>query len=255
MRDQAHPEDRGALLAHGALHLSHDAAISLSAHHFWKLLIPLDGHVGVSLPSGQQWVSTSALLVQAHLLHRAWSTGSCLALLQDSTSLDGTRHHPQNQTNEGVTTLQGTLAATLRDIARRGQHDLGEALADELHRCVAPFWVKHNLDPRIARVQVMLETGEPCAVEPLAAHVNLSRGHLAHLFKQDMGLTMPRYLLWRRTLRALGLVLQGQGLIDAAYEAGFADQAHFSRSFRRLLGRSPSALFMPPNRRIVQDRG
>jgi AraC-like DNA-binding protein len=43
----------------------------------------------------------------------------------------------------------------------------------------------------------------------------------------------------RRLDRAKRLIAQGTRLADAALDAGFADQAHFTRHFRNAFGMTP----------------
>jgi AraC-like DNA-binding protein len=45
----------------------------------------------------------------------------------------------------------------------------------------------------------------------------------------------------RRMLRAIREIVSGANLTNAAHAAGYADQAHFAREFRRTFGASASA--------------
>ena len=49
-----------------------------------------------------------------------------------------------------------------------------------------------------------------------------------------------RYRVWHRLRAAIREVAQGSNLTAAAHAAGFADQAHFTREFRRTFGAPPS---------------
>lgn len=77
-------------------------------------------------------------------------------------------------------------------------------------------------------------------VEALAAEVGWSRRHLAARFRETVGL--PPKALGRlfRVEHAAQRVRAGDRLADIAYEAGYADQAHFNREFRELVGCTPS---------------
>jgi AraC-like DNA-binding protein len=76
-----------------------------------------------------------------------------------------------------------------------------------------------------------------------AAHVaGLSKARVRHLFVEQTGLPFRTYLLWLRLMRGLEAFASGASLTDAALGAGFADSAHFSRTFRRMFGTAAAAL-------------
>ena len=79
-------------------------------------------------------------------------------------------------------------------------------------------------------------------IDALAREVGLSSSHFARAFKETMGRAPHRYLLSLRLARARRWLEQpGAGLSDVAQRAGFADQAHFTRHFRREFGFTPGA--------------
>ena len=68
----------------------------------------------------------------------------------------------------------------------------------------------------------------------------LTRYDLARQFRSMCGTSPYRYLLMRRLDLARDLIHQGRSLVDVAYDAGFADQAHFTRVFRSAFGLTPA---------------
>lgn len=76
----------------------------------------------------------------------------------------------------------------------------------------------------------------------LAAAVSLSDSHLSHLFRETTGATLRSYKLWQKTLSGANFILEGKTITEASIESGFADTAHFSRSFKRQFGILPSEL-------------
>jgi AraC family transcriptional regulator len=78
---------------------------------------------------------------------------------------------------------------------------------------------------------------------PLARLARACRLHPAHLsraFKQHMGCSVGEYSRQSRVSRARLLLRESTlGLAEIAAECGFADQAHFSRVFKRLVGSTP----------------
>jgi AraC-like DNA-binding protein len=72
--------------------------------------------------------------------------------------------------------------------------------------------------------------------------VGLSPGRFSHLFAEHTGLPFRTYLLWLRLGRAVESFAAGERLTQAAHKAGFADSAHFSRTFHRMFGIPAAAL-------------
>jgi AraC-like DNA-binding protein len=74
----------------------------------------------------------------------------------------------------------------------------------------------------------------------LATACDLSVSHFARSFKRTFGVTCHRWLLEARMERAKTLLATAAlSLTDVAEKSGFADQATFTRTFRRLVGVPP----------------
>jgi AraC-like DNA-binding protein len=76
------------------------------------------------------------------------------------------------------------------------------------------------------------------SIKVLAEKVGLSEGRLIHLFKDQIGVPIRRYLLWARLSDALMHLSKGGSFTEAAHQAGFSDAAHFSRTYRTMYGNS-----------------
>jgi len=76
----------------------------------------------------------------------------------------------------------------------------------------------------------------------LAAIARLSPSRFAHVFSESLGIPLRPYLRWLRLQRATGALAGGRTITQAAYIAGFADAAHLTRTFRRMLGTTPRDL-------------
>src|SRR5579859_6832206 len=74
----------------------------------------------------------------------------------------------------------------------------------------------------------------------LEAMTGLTRYDLARQFRVMYGTSPYRYLLMRRLTFARQQLAQGRSLVEVALEAGFADQAHFSRMFKATFGITPA---------------
>jgi len=79
---------------------------------------------------------------------------------------------------------------------------------------------------------------------------HLSESRMLHLFKEKMGLPIRNYILWFRLKTVLLQILDGKSLTEAAYSAGFSDQAHMTRTCVKMLGIPPSQIIK--NSKFVQ---
>jgi AraC family transcriptional regulator len=74
----------------------------------------------------------------------------------------------------------------------------------------------------------------------LADECGLSVSHFARSFRRSFGTSAHRYLIFQRVEMAKTLLSSSdRSLSEVALEAGFSDQAAFSRTFKALVGTSP----------------
>ncbi len=103
------------------------------------------------------------------------------------------------------------------------------------------------IQDRIARLieELKAELPEQVSAADLAARVGLSEDRFMHVFKDEMGLPVRRYILWLRLHQAARMMKAGVTLTEAAHAAGFADSAHMSRTFKDNFGVAPSGFLSP----------
>lgn len=76
----------------------------------------------------------------------------------------------------------------------------------------------------------------------VAERVRLSRSYFGRGFRESTGSTPHQWLIKARVARAQEMMVgSDKPLADVALAVGFSDQAHFTRSFTKLVGRSPGA--------------
>jgi AraC-like DNA-binding protein len=81
----------------------------------------------------------------------------------------------------------------------------------------------------------------PPSLADLATDLGLSRYQLLRAFRATMGMPPYAWLAQHRVSRARTLLEAGGRPADVAGQVGFADQAHMTRWFRRVLGVTPAA--------------
>ena len=74
----------------------------------------------------------------------------------------------------------------------------------------------------------------------LAGLLNLSPFHFSHLFRNTLGISPHKYYLHLKIHRAMQAIQnRNSSLTGIAYDFGFSDQSHFSRTFKKIAGISP----------------
>lgn len=142
--------------------------------------------------------------------------------------------------------LSGVLPGVCRFFGEDEAFEEGAAeLSREILKALIGDCPGPAVDPRIAEAVRRIETlpDKKISVDRLANRAGLSRSRLMHLFRESLGIPVRRYLLWKRLQDGLILVRQGLPLTRAAIDAGFADYAHFSRTFKSTFGVSLKSIF------------
>jgi AraC-like DNA-binding protein len=105
--------------------------------------------------------------------------------------------------------------------------------------------------PAVRRARAFIEehAAEKITLEEVvAAAGNISRYHLVHAFTADAGVPPHAYQIQVRLTKARRLLSMGVPTEQVAVDLGFADQSHFTRHFKGILGATPAA-FARQNRR------
>jgi AraC family transcriptional regulator len=100
--------------------------------------------------------------------------------------------------------------------------------------CLAPW--------QLRRVSEYLNAhlGDDVELHALSDLENLSRSYFSRAFKISTGFAPHQWLLQARIAKAKQLMLESHSpLAQIAIDVGFADQAHFTRTFGRAVGESP----------------
>jgi AraC-like DNA-binding protein len=93
----------------------------------------------------------------------------------------------------------------------------------------------------VMRAREFLDTAvvDGARLEELEQVADCDRWQLSRDFRALLGTSPYRYLQYRRVDLAKRLLREGSTLAEAAYAAGFADQSHFGRTFRKAVGLTP----------------
>lgn len=213
-------------------------------HHAIQVSLVLDGGQIRLRSEGAQWQSYQAAIVAANAPHAFEANERLVALIfvePESRAgwalrqryragiagldLPGLEHlcH-QLASLYRVAAPDAALAACARTVAVR-LAEMEAAPARPLDRRIA--LAIRALQERISGAIAMAD---------IAATVHLSPERFRHLFLQETGVRFRPYILWLRMEVANAAYAAGSNLTEASHAGGFADSAHFSRTFRRMFG-------------------
>jgi AraC-like DNA-binding protein len=112
---------------------------------------------------------------------------------------------------------------------------------------------QENIDHRILSAIEWINqhlTEQTITTEHLADMVYLSSSRFMHLFSEQIGIPVRKYILWQRLRYALIQLSQGITITESSHAAGFTDSSHMNRSFNAMFGITPSKIFK--NSRFIQ---
>lgn len=201
----------------------------------WKTVLPIGGHAEL-LQSGRPLETAPGLIVPPQLAHSCTATSPYIALFVDSWLLPSCPAPVRLDAGE-VRRLLAALGTTDSDGPGTGV-DLAAGYTElrALAGCPA------RLDPRVAHAVDLCTLRDPdVPITAIANEVGLSAPRLRALVRQDVGIALARLRRWGRLRTAIADLPDSTAALAAA-TAGFADQAHLTRTARDFIGRTPASL-------------
>jgi AraC-like DNA-binding protein len=99
-------------------------------------------------------------------------------------------------------------------------------------------------DRRVQEAADLLRTSAfvaPVRINEIAAMLHISRSHLAHLFKKELGMAPTQYVRVLRLRKAKDLLESTfLSVKEIMAVVGFADLSHFVRDYKQQFGNTPS---------------
>ncbi len=224
-----------------------DAGTDFHTHHAVQITISLDGGFAIRTP--HQSANGPVCAVAADTSHIFEATGAVAFLFVEPESATGRAIAARLFANSGLAEIRleplAPMIAMLRDLLAEGGTatafiEIGREILAEVAAGLEPKFP----DPRVRAIIDFIRANldGPLTLAAAAANANLSSSRARHLFALDTGLPFKRFVLWQRLERAVELFAAGHSLTAAAHEAGFADSAHLSRTFRKTFGIPASML-------------
>jgi AraC-like DNA-binding protein len=218
------------------------------SHHAIQITLCLNG--SFELRSGNEREIGPAVAVAADADHIFGATGRAAFLFVEPESAAGIaiagslfRDNrlaiiPEHKITHHIETLNRRFDSTADQEPKLA--DLGRTMVAELAGGGSPPALDRRVLAMMAYANANLDNA--VTLSDAVADIGLSPSRLRHLFAEQTGLPFKTYVLWLRIRKAVEAYARGESLTAAAHEAGFADSAHFSRTFRRTFGLPAAAL-------------
>jgi len=238
--------------------MAHDAQVEVHRHHCFQILLgmsaPFDSNIGGVLHTRRR-----ALLINQNVAHACNGLGgSNLIFFIDAESRIGwqLKQMLDGQPILDLTEmwLEARPHSPAMDEICAWPHDRRLAVAEEtLSLVTADMQSMNTRDSRIEQAIAWVEQHlhEKIGLPDVAAQIHLSPERTRHLFVQEAGVAFSQFLMWKRIKAAIVFAVRdGANLTEAAARAGFSDQAHFCRLFKRTFGIPAGGLLQ--NSRSIQ---
>ncbi|PLX21256.1 MAG: hypothetical protein C0597_03540, partial [Marinilabiliales bacterium] len=90
-------------------------------------------------------------------------------------------------------------------------------------------------------IQIIKEShADDINLHNLKKEIHLSASRLRHLFKQETGTTIKKFLRHRKLVKSLQAMFENKNLTESSFIGGFSDQPHFTKTFKHSFGIKPS---------------
>jgi len=217
-------------------------------HHAIQICVALSGRIRLRPGPESRWKHHGGAVIRSHQRHQLDGSGCEVVIAYlEPESQEGRRLAVKDSRIQAIApaTVEAIRATAAAALSSEVSQKTAACLFDEiLTRLGAGPERRGALDDRVR--QVLLAVREDPTrrwrVAEMAEAAGLSSHRFREVFASRVGLSCRQYLLWTRLDSALRELARGASLTEAALAAGFADAAHLTRTFRRMVGIPPSAI-------------
>ncbi len=181
----------------------------------------------------EYWITFDGAIIRHLANHQILKPGQPLLRPGITVSLCDAFKKIIELADDRPTHFEGTLAVNVMQLIIRA-HEL----------CAAGNAPSSQICPAIQNAKDYIEEhcNEPLSIDELANLSHMSERHFSRVFKDTTGLPPKQYYNQVRIHQAKALLARGdQTVSQVAHALGFEDAYYFSKLFKKLAGRAPSA--------------
>lgn len=231
-----------------ALYIGGASDTSPHLHHAIQICVALSGRIRLRPGPESMWKRYGGAIIRSDQRHQLDGSGCEVVIAYlEPESEEGRRLAGEHAPVQAIApaSVGAIRAATNAALSSRVSPEAAIRLfRDILVQLGAGSERRGVLDDRVRQVllAVRAEPTRRWRVGEMAEAAGLSSRRFREIFASQVGLSCRQYLLWTHLYSALRELARGASLTEAALAAGFADAAHLTRTFRRMVGIPPSAI-------------
>ena len=221
-------------------------APEMHAHLCAHLALASEGTLTYTTDAGS--AVSEGVFIDSDVSHTIQSDSPLLLFFFDETSALRVRikerYFPENPVAECPNDVVDRMRRCLTDFYANTDSQAFDLQAKEIllgaeHASMSQPATAATTDERIADALSFLHAQQTIGsdiVDKLAQREYLSKSRLSHLFTQEMGISLHRYLAFVKMKKAAEYIATGASLTDAALRAGFNSSSHLSSTVKRMFG-------------------
>lgn len=100
----------------------------------------------------------------------------------------------------------------------------------------------HKYDPKIVTILNFINNNldKKITLDILQQKFFMNKYYLSRAFKKNTGFSIIEYVIYKRIIWAMELLISGETALDVAHTVGFGDYSTFFKAFKNITGCSPS---------------
>ena len=178
--------------------------------------------------------------IESDIEHTIYAkTGDMLLFLLDTTSEMARTVENKYLCGNAFSLIDTETVGIMADIWGKCGDDLKQADKRMLEVCGIVKGESISVDERVQKVLSYLESSDSIPadiMELLCREACLSESRLSHLFKEQMGIALGRYLVLEKMKKGYLHYGHTGNITEAALNAGFDSPSHFAATCKRMFG-------------------
>lgn len=207
------------------------------SHLAVHLILGLEGDVSCDISGGH--IEAAGLFIATDVTHTAYTTsGGMLVYLLDPACRYADMINENYLKGKPFAVIPQDTAEKIRS-AWSGSSSAAQADREILGILGLPAADASRRDERITAVLDMLRGLDEIPediVQRLCGAVCLSQSRLSHIFKENVGISLHRYLAWEKMRKGYVNYRKYGNITEAAMRAGFDSPSHFAATCKRMFG-------------------